>query len=65
MRTLLSRILVLLLVGAALIGCLTSNTGLSSGRPSPEIRGVDADNKSFRLSEYRGKVVLLDFWASH
>lgn len=34
------------------------------GKPAPEIVGIDADGKQFRLSDYRGKVVLLDFWAS-
>ena len=32
--------------------------------PAPEIEGTDADGKRFRLSDYKGKVVLLDFWAS-
>lgn len=35
-----------------------------AARPAPEISGIDADGKKFRLSDYRGKVVLLDFWAS-
>ncbi len=30
--------------------------------PAPDIDGTDADGKRFRLSEYRGKVVVLDFW---
>lgn len=35
---------------------------LSIGRPAPEITGQDVDGTPFRLSDYRGKVVLLDFW---
>jgi thiol-disulfide isomerase/thioredoxin len=34
------------------------------GHPAPEIAGVDLDGKAMTLSEYRGKVVLLSFWAS-
>jgi hypothetical protein len=32
------------------------------GKPAPEIAGEDIDGKKFKLSDYRGKVVLLDFW---
>lgn len=32
------------------------------GEPAPEIAGEDMDGKPFTLSEYRGKVVLVDFW---
>jgi hypothetical protein len=32
------------------------------GKPVPEIEGEDQDGKKFKLSDYRGKVVLLDFW---
>ena len=35
---------------------------LSVGRTAPEITGQDVDGKTFKLSDYRGKVVLLDFW---
>ncbi len=35
---------------------------LRDGRPAPEIEGVDAEGRPFRLSDYRGKVVLLHFW---
>jgi hypothetical protein len=35
---------------------------LRVGKPAPEIEGEDLDGKLFKLSEYRGKVVLLDFW---
>jgi hypothetical protein len=54
----------LVLVGAALVGCLTTNTSLSRGKPAHDIYGCDADGQALRLSDYRGKVVLLDFWAS-
>jgi peroxiredoxin len=34
---------------------------MSVGRPAPEIAGNDVDGKAMKLSEFRGKVVLLDF----
>ena len=37
---------------------------LAPGKPAPEIDGEDLDGKQFKLSDYRGKVVLLVFWAS-
>lgn len=35
---------------------------LDVGKPAPEIQGQDVDGKEFKLSDYRGKVVMLDFW---
>lgn len=32
------------------------------GKPAPEIVGSDMDGTPFRLSDYRGQVVMLDFW---
>lgn len=32
------------------------------GKPAPDIAGEDLDGKGFKLSDYKGKVVLLDFW---
>jgi len=37
---------------------------LTIGRPVPDISGEDVYGKRMRLSDYRGKVVLLDFWSS-
>ncbi len=37
---------------------------LAPGKPAPEIEGEDTAGQSFKLSDYRGKVVLLVFWAS-
>jgi hypothetical protein len=32
------------------------------GKKAPDIEGEDVDGKKFKLSDYKGKVVLLDFW---
>jgi hypothetical protein len=32
------------------------------GKVAPDVKGEDFDGKKFKLSDYRGKVVLLDFW---
>jgi thiol-disulfide isomerase/thioredoxin len=37
---------------------------LAVGKPAPEIEGVDVDGKPLRLSDHRGKVVMLVFWGS-
>jgi hypothetical protein len=34
------------------------------GKAAPEIEGEDTDGKAFKLSDYKGKVVLLDFWGN-
>jgi hypothetical protein len=36
---------------------------LQVGKEAPEIEGQDLDGKPFKLSDYRGKVVFLDYWA--
>lgn len=36
---------------------------LSVGKPAPATEGVDQNGESFKLSDYRGKVVLLYFWS--
>ena len=35
---------------------------LAVGMVAPEIQGDDLDGVNFKLSDYRGKVVVLDFW---
>jgi hypothetical protein len=35
---------------------------LAIGKPAPDIEGEDIDGTKFKLSDYRGKVVVLDFW---
>jgi peroxiredoxin len=37
---------------------------LGIGKEAPEIEGDDLDGKKMRLSDYRGKVVVLSFWGT-
>lgn len=37
---------------------------LAVGQVAPEIAGYDLEGKAFKLSDYRGKVVLLTFWGA-
>ena len=43
-------------------GELFEMRNLAIGKVAPEITGEDVDGKKFKLSDYRGKVVVLDFW---
>lgn len=36
---------------------------LCVGKEAPDIEGLDQEGTAFKLSDYRGKVVLLDFWS--
>jgi len=38
---------------------------LSVGQKAPEVEGEDQDGKKFKLSDYKGKVVFLDFWSQY
>jgi hypothetical protein len=38
---------------------------LVAGKQAPEIEGEDQDGKRFKLSDYRGKVALIDFWSEY
>jgi peroxiredoxin len=40
-------------------------TCLAVGKVAPEIEGEDQDGRRFRLSDYRGKVLLIDFWSEY
>lgn len=42
----------------------TAASGSSQRRPAPEFTLKDLDGKDVSLSQFRGKVVILDFWAT-
>jgi peroxiredoxin len=56
----------ILLLSALLAGASWSSSGtpLSKGTLAPPFRLINASGSAVRLSDYRGKVVLLDFWAT-
>ena len=49
-------------LGEAAKGELYEVHHLAIGKVAPEIEGADVDGKKFKLSDYRGRVVVLDFW---
>ena len=50
-------------VGSKAKGELYEIRHLAVGKEAPDVEGEDQDGKKFKLSDYRGKVVLLDFWS--
>jgi peroxiredoxin len=60
------------LAGCLFLGCSRAPTTVkaasvkpdSQRRDAPDFTLKDADGKTVHLSQYRGKVVLLDFWAT-
>jgi hypothetical protein len=49
-------------IGQVASAALFEIRNLSIGKMLPDIEGVDQNGERFKLSDYRGKVVLLDFW---
>ena len=43
-------------------GKLFAARNLAVGKVAPEIVGKDVDGKEMKLSDYRGKIVVIDFW---
>ena len=48
----------------SVIGAVVGEFRRSIGQIAPEIEGEDIDGQTFKLSDYRGKVVVLDFWGN-
>lgn len=46
------------------ISLAQETTGVNVGNKAPELTGKSVDGSTIKLSDTRGKLVLLDFWAS-
>lgn len=51
-------------IGDQAKGALFEMRSLVVGKTAPEIAGEDLAGVAFKLSDYRGKVVMLDFWGN-
>lgn len=51
-------------IGASAAGELFEIRNLAIGKAVPDIEGDDLDGKAFKLSDYRGKVLVIDFWGN-
>ena len=58
-------------IGFVVIGLICSQTpsalaqeGLSAGAPAPDWELTGLDGKTVKFSDFRGKIVILDFWAT-
>ena len=63
----LARSCLLAVLGAALVCTLQAagaDVGLERGQRLPSFSGRDLDGESHTLSQYRGKVLILHFWAT-
>ena len=45
-------------------GMIFEQEHLQVGKAAPDIEGEDLDGVAFKLSDYKGKVVMLDFWGN-
>lgn len=49
-------------LAASIQAVIDSREGLADGDLAPDISGVDMDGVAFKLSDYKGKIIMLDFW---
>jgi hypothetical protein len=66
------RTLLLLVLGGVLVSCNAvswmnepgASGAVAVGKPAPDAAGEDAEGHALSLVDYRGRVVVLSFWAS-
>ena len=56
--------LLILLLAAFTVGCTSGDSGQSLSGGSPDFLLPAVDGSMVRLSDYSGKVILVDFWAT-
>jgi peroxiredoxin len=54
----------LLVCALAWTGCSAKKARKTAAKPAPEFSLKDANGQTVHLADYKGKVVLLDFWAT-
>lgn len=64
MHSIISRSILLLSSIFLLANCNSNNTGLINGSYAPDINLPDTSGTEISLEQLKGKIVLLDFWAS-
>lgn len=47
-----------------LIGCVSGRSVISPGEPAPDFKLKDLNGHELSLSDFKGKLVLINFWAS-
>ena len=64
------RVLPVVIVAGFLAGCMDNQSSrvaikpVEKRNPAPDFTLKDADGKMLKLSDHKGKVVLLNFWAT-
>ncbi len=60
----MKKIQILLLIVFSIFQLQAQNVGLNIGDKAPDLKFATPDGKEYALSDLKGKIVLIDFWAS-
>ena len=58
------RLFILMVVSIVYVPCTGYSQDITIGQVAPDITGISPNGEEFKLSSLRGKLVLIDFWAS-